>query len=323
MQPLARRIIAALEVSRLPVAFGAIANVWIVVLLARLDPALSEAPAATLPEPVALVAAMLVAVGFLVFGAALNDFLDAKHDRAFAPDRPLPSGALSSRRAMQIAVGALCLGLAGAAAFGFVSVALGVALTAIVLVYDAFAKHVPALGIVLAGLATAASMLAPAPETSMTVPIWLAMSQTMGVGALAYVLAEKRPKLTRRAVVAGACGWAFWSAAILGFGWWRNGGAMLPPWFAPADLVAPLATAVVCAAFMAWKVRGARGPRASDKLLRYGSLWKGLVAAAWIGAAGLHAEAAWIGGASIAIFLVFAFLREAGPQLAEPVTWRS
>jgi hypothetical protein len=70
-------------------------------------------------------------------------------------------------------------------------------------------------------------------------------------------------------------------------------------------------------------MRHVRGPHASEKLLRYGSLWKALVAAGWLVAAGLHAEAAWIGGVALALATLFAILREAGPQLATPVSWRS
>ncbi|MFM7050549.1 MAG: UbiA family prenyltransferase [Planctomycetota bacterium] len=335
MQRLARRFIAAIELSRLPVAFGSVANVWLMVLLARADEKASfGAPVQTMPLWQALAAGALVALGFLVFGAALNDFLDAKHDRAFAPGRPLPSGGLSPRRAMQIAMLALLSALLGSLAFGTGAGAAAIALAALVFVYDAFAKHVPALGIVLAGLATAMSMAIPFLHTADALPVWLAMSQTMGVGLLAYVLGEKRPRLTRRAVVAGVCGWLFWSAAILAIGARRAMGdgvapaedwlsAVLGPWSDLPRLALPAAATVGCAVFALWKVRGARGARATDKLLRYGSLWKGVVAAAWLASLGMHAYAAWIAGISIGLFMLLALLRETGPQLADPAGWRS
>ncbi|MEI7876826.1 MAG: hypothetical protein WCI96_02775, partial [Planctomycetota bacterium] len=90
MRRIVRKTLAAIEISRLSVAFGAVANVWLMILLARADPRLAELSVATQPLARALGAGALVAIGFLAFGAALNDFLDAKHDRAFAPDRPLP-----------------------------------------------------------------------------------------------------------------------------------------------------------------------------------------------------------------------------------------
>jgi 4-hydroxybenzoate polyprenyltransferase len=329
VQRAVRRLLAAIEISRVPVAFGSVANVWLMVLLARANEKASlGAPVQVMPLWQALAAGALVAMGFLVFGAALNDFLDAKHDRAFAPERPLPSGGLSSRRAMQIALAALLAGMLGAIAFGTGAAVAGVALATVVFIYDAFAKHVPALGIVLAGLATALSMAIPFLATPHGLPVWLSMSQTMGIGLLAYVLADKRPKLTRRAVALGTLGWLFWSAVVLGAGARQRGGedlvaALLGPWSDLRTLALPMAATVGCGLLSLWKVRGLRGPRAADKLLRYGSLWKGLVAAAWLASLDMHAYAAWIAGISLGLFLLLALLREAGPQLAEPAGWRS
>ena len=323
MQVLAQRLLAALEVSRISVAFGAVANVWLVVLLARADERFASCDAATRPLWQVLSAGALVAIGFLTFGAALNDFLDAKHDRAFAPDRPLPAGRLPSRRAMQIAAIALCGGMLGAAAFGTAATFSAIALAAIILVYDAFAKHVPGLGIVLSGLATAASMAIPVLGIHAVIPIWLSMSQTMGLGALAYVLGEKRPKLTPRAVFFGAAGWLACSAALVWLELERNEGEFLAGWMPVERAWMPLAAVVVGAMACAWKLRKLRGAAAGEKILRYGSLWKSLVAAAWLVSAGMPVEAAWIAGVAIAIFAATALLRETGPQLAEPVSWRS
>lgn len=344
MRDVVRRFIALAEVSRLPIAFGAVANVWLMVLLARIEAAQTLSPAvdgpdaigtlsagsessaaviAALPAWLALLASAAFAVGFMSFGAALNDILDAKHDRAFAPDRPIPSGSLSTRRALHFAAIALVVGVLGAIPFGSAAIVGAMGLAAIVLAYDAFAKHIPAFGIVLAGLATAASMLALCPDTPSLLPVWLAMSQTMGVGLAAYLLADKRPKLSRRAIVLGAIGWLFWSAVLFWLAAERNAGAIVPEWFERKLLAAPVIAVISCAAFAFWKLRRVRGPRASEKLLRYGSLWKALVAAGWLVAAGLHAEAAWIGGIAIAIAAFFALLREAGPQFAAPVSWRS
>jgi hypothetical protein len=320
---LVRRFIATLELSRLPVAFGAVANVWVMVFIARADPALTDTEVARMPLTYALCSAALLALGFMTFGAALNDFLDAKHDRAFAPDRPIPSGSVKPQRAIQIAAASLCIGLLGAIGFGTSALLAAMALAAIVLVYDAFGKHVPALGLVLAGLASAASMLVPCVSTPFTLPIWIAMSQSMGLGAIAYVAAEKRPKLTPRAVAFAACSWVVVSCALMMLATTRNLEHLTPPWVNTKQLLIPAVTVIVCAAFAAWKLRGIRGARASEKLLRYGSLWKSLVAASWLLAIDLPKEAAIVAAIALAIFVTFALLREAGPQLAEPVSWRS
>jgi 4-hydroxybenzoate polyprenyltransferase len=330
MRTLVRRTIAAAEVSRLPVAFGAVANVWLMVLMARTeahaDGVVATASAARIAElqPVlALIAAAAFAVGFMAFGASLNDVLDAKHDRAFAPDRPIPSGSLSTRRAFHIAFAALVVGVLGTIPFGAIAIGGALALAVAVLAYDAFAKHIPALGIVLAGLATAISMVALCPDTPSLLPVWLAMSQTMGVGLAAYLLADKRPKLTRRAVLLGAVGWLFWSATLFLLAHERNGGQLVPTWYDRSLLFAPSVAVVTCAAFALWKLRHARGLRASEKLLRYGSLWKALVAASWLVVIGRHTEAAWVAGIAVGLAVAFAVIREIGPQVASPVGWRS
>ncbi|MFM1823678.1 MAG: hypothetical protein RI967_1944 [Planctomycetota bacterium] len=349
MPSLARRLLAALELARLPVAFGAVAGVWTMILLAEAGAGAAGAvtgsadaigaasaasetgaiPGGALALPVRLAAGALVAVGFVAFGAILNDFLDAKHDRAFAPDRPIPSGAVRPRRAIQLALAALVAGFGGAAAFGTTALGLATAMAALILVYDAFAKHVPALGIVLSGLLTALAMLVPSLGAAITAPVWLAMSQTMGLGLAAYLLAGKRPKLSPRAIAAGFAGWSFWSAAILGLGAWRAGEAGGAGWdgivggMSAGELAIPALATIVGGALAAWKLRAARGATAGSRVLRYGSLWKALVAASWLLAAGLAAEAAWIGGLAVAIFAATALAREAGPQLLAPVSWRS
>ncbi len=307
----------------MPVAFGAVANVWIMVFVARADPSLAHSEVARLPLAHALAAAALLAVGFMTFGAALNDFLDAKHDRAFAPDRPIPSGIVKPRRAIQLAVASLCIGLLGAMSFGAAALLAAMALALVILSYDAFGKHIPALGLLFAGLATVASMLAPCVQTRLTLPIWIAMSQTMGLGAIAYVAAEKRPKLTSRAIAFAACGWALVSSGLFALAALRNDGELIPAWLDPWRLLIPALTVLLCAAVAVWKVRLVRGTRASEKLLRYGSLWKSLVAASWLLALHLRWEAAALAALAIAIFTVFTLLREAGPQLTEPVSWRS
>lgn len=323
---LLRRLLAALELARLPVAFGVVAVVWTMILLAEAGVGASGAgsiPGSGLELPLRLAAGALVAVGFLAFGAILNDFLDAKHDRAFAPDRPIPSGAVRPRRAIQLAVAALVAGFGGAAAFGGVALGLATAMAVLILVYDAFAKHVPALGIVLSGVLTALSMLVPAFGATITAPVWLAMSQTMGLGLAAYVLAGKRPRLSARAIAAGFAGWCFWSTAIVALGAARSGVEGVVGGMSAGDLAIPALATLVGAAATAWKLRGTRGAAAGGRVLRYGSLWKSLVAASWLLAAGLTTEAAWIGGLAIAIFAATAIVREAGPQFLAPATWRS
>ncbi|NBP52003.1 MAG: hypothetical protein EBU70_12670, partial [Actinobacteria bacterium] len=177
-------------------------------------------------------------------------------------------------------------------------------------------------GLVVIGLATALSMLVPAPTQTFLLPVWLAMSQTMGVGALAYVVGEKRPRLTRRATLAGAAGWLFWTGVLLGSGFLRTGW-LVPWWFDPARLWIPAVIVAVGAVVGFVAMRGRRGLRAADALLHVASLWKSLVVSGWLLAAGLEREAIAIAAIALLLAASLALVRAFGPALLEPVGWRS
>ena len=75
------RLVTAVQLTRLTMAYGAIADVWLVILLTRADPAMADRPVSQLPIALALAAGLAVAVGLFTFGATLNDVLDARIDR--------------------------------------------------------------------------------------------------------------------------------------------------------------------------------------------------------------------------------------------------
>ena len=54
-----------------------------------------------------------VAVGLLSYGASLNDVLDARHDSAFSPERPIPAGRIRYGQAIVVTVGALIVAMLG------------------------------------------------------------------------------------------------------------------------------------------------------------------------------------------------------------------
>jgi 4-hydroxybenzoate polyprenyltransferase len=96
-----------------------------------------------------LVAAACVLV--YVAGMILNDLLDLEVDRVERPERPLPSGAVAPRAAA-VAVAALLTG-AGALllAAGTAPFVLGLALVALVVLYDAWHKGNPLSPVLMAG----------------------------------------------------------------------------------------------------------------------------------------------------------------------------
>jgi hypothetical protein len=102
---------------------------------------------------------MLALSLFYIAGMYLNDAFDAEFDRRHRPGRPIPSGEVAVAMVFGIGAGLLCAGLllllllgyaveAGTGARGF---AAGLALTAAILIYDAWHKGNP-VGPVLMGL---------------------------------------------------------------------------------------------------------------------------------------------------------------------------
>ena len=134
---------------------------------------------ASVVAPVDVLVAVAVAMAlFYTAGMILNDVLDLEVDRRDRPERPLPSGVVSPRAAM-IAVAALFV--AGAALLAVVDLAAlgaGLALIALIVLYDAWHK-----GNVLS-------------------PVLMG-----GCRALVYVVAAL--------AVAGRVGWEVWVAAGL------------------------------------------------------------------------------------------------------------
>ncbi len=89
-------------------------------------------------------------------GLLLNDWFDAAVDARERPSRPIPSGRV--REGAVLAVGVSCL-IAGAALPGPNGWLVSVPLAAAILFYDAFAKNVPVLGVVVMGLCRALNVL--------------------------------------------------------------------------------------------------------------------------------------------------------------------
>jgi 4-hydroxybenzoate polyprenyltransferase len=86
--------------------------------------------------------ALMVSSGFLyVAGIVLNDYFDIEIDKRERPSRPLPSGNISKRHALDIAVVALLIANSIAFVLGPVSLAVSLALTLAIIAYDYRLKH--------------------------------------------------------------------------------------------------------------------------------------------------------------------------------------
>ena len=100
MQRLAEKLLTAFQLTRLSLVFGAIADVWFIVIYTRSDTRYDLLPAFEMPLAIDLVTAALLAVGLFAFATSLNDLLDLRHDAAFSPSRPLPAGRIRAGQAV-------------------------------------------------------------------------------------------------------------------------------------------------------------------------------------------------------------------------------
>ena len=114
MPRLAAKLLTAFQLTRLSLVFGAIADVWFVVLYTRADPQYAALPVNDIPLVVDLVVAAVLSIGLFAFATTLNDLLDVRHDATFSPDRPLPAGRIRAGQAVVIAIGSLLAAIAAA-----------------------------------------------------------------------------------------------------------------------------------------------------------------------------------------------------------------
>jgi 4-hydroxybenzoate polyprenyltransferase len=86
--------------------------------------------------------ALMVSSGLLyVGGIVLNDYFDVEIDKRERPSRPLPSGNISKRHALAIAMIALLIANTIALVVGPMSLAVSLALTFAIIAYDYRLKH--------------------------------------------------------------------------------------------------------------------------------------------------------------------------------------
>lgn len=330
MERLLGKVSPILHLTRVTTAFAAVGNVWFVILWSVSTPEEHQTQAMDKHHTLLLlVGGAASALGLYAYGACLNDILDLRRDRALRPDRPLPSGRLSSESAAVTIAITLLLAILGSSVFGMPSVLLTVALAMGILFFNAAARFVPGVGLVLLGLIYAGHMLVPNLGLRFLWPVWLVMTHALAVAAFTHVLARKVPPLSGRALVFAVTGWVVWSVAILALGVSRtattspNHGALWPEW---VPIVAGIGPALLGIAFLALAIRRTLqfgwGPRASDKVYRYGSLWLTLYGAAWMIGAGRTTAAAILGALALAGFLTMTTLRELYGLAEQPVGYR-
>jgi 4-hydroxybenzoate polyprenyltransferase len=329
MTSLIARLSPLLHLTRITAAFAVTGNIWFVILWTRSVDAEREAleaasriSTASIPLPVALLGGLFIALGFYAFAMVANDMLDLRRDRSLHPDRPLPAGRISLEAALGLIASTLLLAMFGAALLGTRPVLVAIVTAAAIMLFNATAKFLPSIGLVLLGLIYAAHMLIANPEMLFLWPVWLAMTHTLAVGAFTHHLAGRRPQLNRRTLLFATLGWLFWSAVLGILSYVRNGS--LWPDFVPASAaIVPACLALLYLAFAFSKLRTTRSPgKAADKVQRYGALWLPMYAAAWAFGAGLLGPGIALAALSLIGLLGMTILRELYSLVEHPIGYR-
>jgi 4-hydroxybenzoate polyprenyltransferase len=252
------RLLALLQLTRAALAFTAIADAWTILLLR---------PAGEHPPPhmwIIIIEMLVIAVasfGLYGFGMALNDLLDARRDRIFAPRRPIPSGRIQPRWAVVTALGLLMAALLAAAFLTLLNLwnveALRVRdivpysfvfafLTAgLIVFYDATSKYLGGIGLVTLGAIRAIHCLIGQPKTPLLFLSMILLTHVIVVSALAYKLENKRPRLHARDWVTIVLGILIGDSLALGYMHLR--GALVV-----GNLPMLIGPAVALIAFTAW-----------------------------------------------------------------------
>ncbi len=321
------RIAPVLHLTRVTTAFAAVGNVWFVILWTRANPGHEPGTRELLEGPLwlLLAAGALMALGLFSFGACLNDILDRKRDRALKPDRPLPSGNIGADAALAVLVCTLFAAVLGACAFGSPGVVLTVLVAAGILVFNSAGRFIPGAGLVILGMIYAGHMLVPNIGLRFVWPVWLVMTHALLVAGVTHAMARKVPRLSRRAIVVAALGWLFWSVLLISLGWERDPPprSFWPEWVSPSTVAYPAALALVfiLAAWRRIHLLGP-GPRAAEKVARYGALWLPLYACAWLFGTGHHRAGAILAGLTAIGLIGMTVLRELYALVEHPVGYR-
>ncbi|MCZ6835110.1 MAG: UbiA family prenyltransferase [Planctomycetota bacterium] len=314
----------AIQLTRLTIAFGAISDLWFIILITRANDEYNYVPVfdPDLPLWAALLTGAVVAIGLFAYGASLNDILDIRHDSAFSPDRPIPAGRIRPGQAVVVTVGALIVAVLGGAGMGMWSVCITLLTAAGLLFYNAAGKFIPAVGVLTIGLLHAAHMLIPNHQLMFTLPIWLIMTHSMCIATAVHVLEGKRPRFRKRSIILLFFGWLVWSALILGVGMMPEG-SIWPPGTNWTGIIPPLLAVIAFLIVAWWKVSVVSGKVAAEKLKRYGAMWQSLYGAMWLMGLGLYVQAMWIGLFAIAGFTAMTLIKEMSGLTGKPIEYRS
>lgn len=321
-----RKAAPMLKLTRVTTGFGAVGNLWFVILWSRATPG-EHLPAYLSEEPLwaALTGGLLTGLGLYAFGATLNDLLDLHKDKALGtPGHPIVDGSASLELAVCAVAGSLMMAILGATFFGTGAILLTLVLAVAILIFNALGKYVPGVGMVLLSLIYAGHMLIPNVWMRFMLPVWLVMTHAIAVLALAQYLGRRSPPISRRAAIFAGVGWGVCSLMLLALAWDRKGTDGLWPNAVP--MTALIYPGICVALFIIFIIRRTKrhgtGSKLGERITRYGAIWPTLYACAWLLGAGHEQAALLMAGLSALGFLLMTILREFYAIVDHPVGYR-
>lgn len=277
------RLLAYLQLTRAALAFTAIADAWAVLLLRlppeRGGPAVEPSMGWTILQ---MLVVSVVSAGLYGFGMSLNDLLDARHDRLFAPRRPIPSGRIAPRTAIVVALFLLMVSLLAAAMLsGLMGSETGdwlpwpffftFATAILVVTYDAFTKYLGAIGILTLGAVRSLHCLIGQPKTPLLFISMFLLTHIFLVTLVAYRWENKRPRLGRGDVTLGVLGLLLGNAMALWY-MYHRGTFFKDVW---VMLVGPMAAAMIFIvwALILWRRTDVSPRQKGGRLMLLGLFW--------------------------------------------------
>ena len=311
------RLLGTAQLTRLAMAVGAIGDVWFTVLFSRGIGDYPYLDVVQMSTTTALLLATVVAASLFTFGASLNDLLDARHDRTFSPEKPIPSGYVRPGTVGIVVALALIISLLGAVFFGMGALVLTLIVAAGILFYNVLGKHVPAVGVIAVGVVSALHMLIPNYEMSFTLPIWLTMTHSMAITLSIYMLVRKRPYLSRRSYLVIAISYLTWSTIILFAGWHQQMG-WWPEGASSIGIIWPVMAIVGFVLLMTLKTRKNGNRASAEKLARYGAMWQSVYGGCWLLAVGMNGAALLLFVLALVGFCMMTLIKELGGLITSP-----
>lgn len=198
------RILAYLQLLRLPTVFTALADIFLGFLLTH-PTLLSDEGPNPLPSFLILCAA---SAGLYLSGMVFNDYFDRLIDAQERPNRPIPSGAISATTAFRLAVALMLIGLVAAGCVGVPSLLVAVVLCVLVLGYDGGLKKT-ALGPLVMGCCRLGNVLLGASDAVSVADVFQKPQLLIALGLGTYIVgvtlfARQEATISKRWALLGA-----------------------------------------------------------------------------------------------------------------------